>query len=93
VAVEIGPYGLAVGQHSFMILAILPNANGGNNVDLLISRYIMRSTTTVTLHPGDHIIIYECTQVIGDPGSRCILIWRDTEGKSKSGDTSTVGVV
>lgn len=81
--VHIGPGGIKTGENEYAILAILPTSSGGSNVDLLIGNYAAGGTAKITAHPGDHLLVFECTQVIGNLGSWCIGTVRETEKKTE----------
>ena len=70
VAVEIGPQGIATAKNQVMVLAILPDVHGYTKIELLISKLDAAGTSlAVVLNAGDHLIIYDYTQVVGNPGS------------------------
>ena len=73
VPVEIGPQGIATAKNQVMVLAILPDVHGCTEIQLLISKLNAAAGTSlaavVVLNAGDHLIIYEYTQVVGNPGS------------------------
>jgi hypothetical protein len=70
VAIDIGPDGIRAEKGEFMILAILPNSDEAIDITLQINQ----ASAIKVIHPciGDQIIIYKCTEVRGNLGSRCI---------------------
>ncbi|KIW00332.1 uncharacterized protein PV09_08045 [Verruconis gallopava] len=80
VVIDIGLDGISTRTHQFMMLAILPNVDASHNVNLWIGHNKARinDCTNVSLAPGDHVIVYEDTKVMGNLGSRCIITLIDT---------------
>ena len=78
VAVDIELRGIVTEKNQFMVIAILPNADGGESIRLWICRdKFPDGNAEVTLSAGDRLMIYECTTVRGN-GARCIALPIDT---------------